>query len=402
MRKSMSVDKNGTPAPVGSFASNNPNDPGYISETGMGWFPGYAINIETGERLNMAFGEDSYLGDYNGNDMKWNPTSVSYASGAPRPVFGGKHYIYVFGHNGDQTFISTQGHGMASQLKDVPAYDEGRAIHKLLLTAAGLSGIVGDQYKREVYSDAMWVNIPLLAAGHSLFETDVRIRLRVSKSYQKYSTEDRVLPSENLVPGETYLVQTGPIVHNSKTYYTNYGNSSTPCDASIPAGFTVPVSFVADAATPYTYYTTGTCQSYPYVVKTINGGNPMYEFNTVSLAPHKNDEESAKSALDLINVVPNPYYAYSAYEKEAIEQVVKITNLPGRCTVSIYTLSGTLIRKMQKDDSDAKASLDWDLKNQARIPVASGLYIIHVDVPQVGEKVLKWFGVMRPQDLEAY
>ncbi|MBA3706731.1 MAG: hypothetical protein H0W84_12770, partial [Bacteroidetes bacterium] len=86
------------------------------------------------------------------------------------------------------------------------------------------------------------------------------------------------------------------------------------------------------------------------------------------------------------------------------------TNLPQKCTVSIYTLSGTLIRKFKVDQSGvatyssgiAITSLDWDMKNTAGIQVASGLYIIHVDVPEVGERILKWFGVMRPQDLDAY
>jgi hypothetical protein len=67
-------------------------------------------------------------------------------------------------------------------------------------------------------------------------------------------------------------------------------------------------------------------------------------------------------------------------------------------------LNGNLVRRFKKDDTgaEAKTSLDWDLKNESRIPVASGLYIIHVDVPEVGEKILKWFGVLRPIDIEAY
>ena len=28
---------------------------------GTGWFPGYAINVETGERLNIVYGENSWL-----------------------------------------------------------------------------------------------------------------------------------------------------------------------------------------------------------------------------------------------------------------------------------------------------------------------------------------------------
>jgi hypothetical protein len=99
-------------------------------------------------------------------------------------------------------------------------------------------------------------------------------------------------------------------------------------------------------------------------------------------------------------VVPNPYYAYSGYEKAGVENVVKITNLPPVCTITIYTLNGTFIRRFKKSDSGT--SLDWDLKNQALIPIASGMYIIHIDVPNVGERTLKWFGVMRPIDLDAY
>jgi hypothetical protein len=30
------------------------------------------------------------------------------------------------------------------------------------------------------------------------------------------------------------------------------------------------------------------------------------------------------------------------------------------------------------------------------------VYIIHVEVPGVGEKVVKWFGVMRPIDLDSF
>jgi hypothetical protein len=104
--------------------------------------------------------------------------------------------------------------------------------------------------------------------------------------------------------------------------------------------------------------------------------------------------------LDLINVVPNPYYAYSEYERNQLDNRVKFTNLPEKCTIRIYTVNGTMVRRITKDSP--QTYVDWDLKNQANIPVASGLYIVHVEVPGVGEKILKWFGVMRPADLDAY
>ena len=89
---------------------------------------------------------------------------------------------------------------------------------------------------------------------------------------------------------------------------------------------------------------------------------------------------------------------YSQYERSRLDNVVKITNLPERCKVKIFNMQGALIRQYDKDDPIT--SLDWDLTNSRAIPISGGVYIIHIEVPDVGEKVLKWFGVMRQQDFE--
>lgn len=131
-----------------------------------------------------------------------------------------------------------------------------------------------------------------------------------------------------------------------------------------------------------------------------NFWNPLYRFHTKNVATVKGDVATLSSVLDEINVVPNPYYAYSQYETGKLDNRVKVTNLPEQCTVSIYNLTGTLIRQYQK--ADPLTSLDWDLKNEVNVPIAGGVYIIHVDVPGVGEKILKWFGVLRPTDLDNF
>jgi hypothetical protein len=326
VRSGASVDKNGK----ANFPSTDNDD----FPTGMGWFPGYAINLETGERLNMAFGEDSFLKADHGDDMIWNPTSTVLAPVSSNsylePIFGGKHYIYVFGHNGEQKYLNTDQYA-PNKTRNIPRYDKGKLIYELLgLTAK--YGTPANRYKRDVFADAMWVNIPILADKQQLLATDVKIRLRVAKPYK-----------------------------------SAYAVDSLSIDLANPA---------------------------------VNNNFPMYEFSTSDIRTVKNNVETAKSALDLIRVVPNPYYAYSGYEKAGVENVVKITNLPPVCTITIYTLNGTFIRRFKKSDSGT--SLDWDLKNQALIPIASGMYIIHIDVPNVGERTLKWFGVMRPIDLDAY
>ncbi|MEM8907979.1 MAG: hypothetical protein AAGD05_09060, partial [Bacteroidota bacterium] len=57
LRSALSVGKNsganGLPAPDGEVDENG------MPLTGMGWFPGYAIDVETGQRLNIFFGENS-------------------------------------------------------------------------------------------------------------------------------------------------------------------------------------------------------------------------------------------------------------------------------------------------------------------------------------------------------
>lgn len=319
LRKSPSIDQDGNYATLGSGASGTVTDRNYIADNGMGWFPGYAINIETGERLNMAYGEDSWLVNDGGRDMKWNPDSIVFkqdGSGATgvsqffgiSSIMGGKHYIYVFGHN-------------AAAFSVVPPYDGGDTLYHVLKR-----NVVAQV--AHMWSDAMWVNIPLLVTGHNLLETDVTIHLRVAKPYA-----------------------------------VNWGAKwSSPSPD--------------------------------------NGNFPMYSFGTNGLEVETNVDSTAKDALRLINIVPNPYYAYSSYESDKIDTRVRITNLPPVCTISIFTLNGTLVNVINKEGP--LTYIDWNLENSFNVPIASGMYIINVNVPNVGSKTLKWFGVMRPLDLNSY
>ena len=63
-------------------------------------------------------------------------------------------------------------------------------------------------------------------------------------------------------------------------------------------------------------------------------------------------------------------------------------------------INGSLINQIKKDNDAPE--IEWDLNNMYGIPISSGLYIIHVDAPGIGEKVIKWFGTMRPIDLNTF
>lgn len=305
LRKSPSVDKNGNPDGSGS--------------TGMGWFPGYAVDLESGARLYLAFGENSFLVSENGADMLWNPTDQMADNGGT-PLFGGMHPLYVFSYNSKSINNYIPGYDHPAYIPSQADDNSGNQLYQDFQAILGGSS----NQKRFTYGSISWVAYPMAASGYDLdpanLPTDVSIKLRVNKEYKNYSA-------------------------------------------------------------------TG-----------LNGGKPMYSWNMSNIATEKGSQDRLADALDMINVVPSPYYAYSDYERSRLDTRVKITNLPERCTVKIYTVNGKLVRTFKKDDP--VTSLDWDLNNFKGIGVASGVYLIHVEVPGVGEKIVKFFGGMRQVDLQ--
>lgn len=126
----------------------------------------------------------------------------------------------------------------------------------------------------------------------------------------------------------------------------------------------------------------------------------VFRVSTQGLEPVAATEEDKEKALDLIGIVPNPYKGRSAYETGNLDRRVRFTNLPEQVTLRVYTVSGTLIRTLRKDGPGQ--SLDWNLTTDNNLPVASGMYFIHVDVPGVGERVLKFGVINREIDINIF
>ncbi|MEO0732680.1 MAG: hypothetical protein AAFZ52_07590, partial [Bacteroidota bacterium] len=296
---------------------------------GMGWFPGYAVDVETGERLQVFWGENSLYDGREvgpndvrltdaGADMIWNPTSTII-----NPVSGQGLTLLDFEGGAQQFFYVT------NRPYDAGVYHHGRFSRNLTRKRDGVGSIT-------------WAGFPLrlpgtelLSYADGLIPNDVTIKLRVSSAYD---------------------------------------------------------------------YAAGTEDS---------NGYPTYRFSIDGKAANQNlDDVAITTALDMINVVPNPYYAFSTYEDSQFETNVKITNLPARATVTIYSLDGKFIRKYERDEvptmlrgqgrpvgtRQISPALEWDLRNFRGIPVASGVYLIHVAAPGLGERTLKFFGVQRQFD----
>ena len=324
LRQSPSVDTNGV--------SLNDNT------VGFSYFPGYAVDVETGKRLNIFFGENSvysgdnaqYLDDNNpiGGDMIFNPSPQIFgnnlANQDPRIVVaGGHHYIYVTRQQYDGcTTISTKlrkGQSTIQKLK-------------------GIAGITWTAFPVGVTSNE------LSSISKGLIPNDLVVKLRVDNPYgqsRKFNIE-RERDCETFADNPSYI----------------------------------------------------------------------FEFKGVKSESLVKQEEY-EGALANVNVVPNPYYAYSAYETSQFTNVIKITNLPSRAIVTIYTIDGQFVQQFNRDERGAILSgnnrptstsqpypdLIWDMKNSKGIPVASGVYLIHINAPELNEeRTLKWFGVGRQFD----
>jgi hypothetical protein len=336
-RKSPSVDKEGLTDGSGE---------------GMGWFPGYAMNLETGERLNIMFAEDSWLKTANGDDMLWNPTSndktelppqYSYNEQLDEHVFGGgkyllggKHFVYVFSSRYDSCRVYEE---VFTEIQQQPSI-----IQSLIL--------MGD-----VFKETMWVGFPKLKEHQRLLSNEARVKLAVKKPYR--SAEDPQV-STMLLPTREWLDSLKNNIEIVSLIDTLYNGE--------------------------------------WIVKAnvIEHHAPEYAFDLSPYAPSTAVLDTAVSAIDLVNVVPNPYHASSAYEGYDGSDRVRFINLPTYCTLEVFTVGGERVRTFNKSD-DVPAFLSWDLKNEYGNLISTGVYIIKVTAYDqsanvIGEKVLKWCG----------
>ncbi len=330
VRQSASVDKFGNEDNTGT--------------TGYGWFPGYAVDVETGQRLNIFFGENSVFrgitadsleteGDI-GSDMIWNPSSQLLATNMSRTSFnpaamviGGQHFVYV---------TNTE-------------YDSCQVYHERFETISNTKlSTIGP-----AVGSITWCTMPMLTADaemlsyeDGLIPNDITIKVRVSSPFGK----------ENIIDP------------NEKNTITK-------------------------------------CVTYDEL--------PSYEFEFGDVASRQLESSEYATALDNVRIVPNPYYAYSAYESDPFVQRIKVTNLPERAIITIFTIDGKFIRRFDREErpemiggsnppnnfGQINPSVEWDLKNDKGIPVASGVYLFHIEAPELNEEiVLKWFGVNRQFD----
>jgi hypothetical protein len=123
------------------------------------------------------------------------------------------------------------------------------------------------------------------------------------------------------------------------------------------------------------------------------------QYTYASTAPTVGDVALAKADVEKINVWPNPYFGFNAQELNKYQRFVTFNHLPQRATIRVFSLSGVPVATVEKNDQTQFAT--WNLLNFSNIPAASGMYIIYIDMPDLGKtKILKLGIIMEAQYLD--
>ena len=106
--------------------------------------------------------------------------------------------------------------------------------------------------------------------------------------------------------------------------------------------------------------------------------------------------EHAKNNMENIYTVPDPYIAASSLEPKLVnmdvgrgERRIDFVNLPSECKISIFTVSGRLVREIDHASTIENGRESWDLRTSDGLEVAHGIYIYYVNAPGVGSKTGK-------------
>ncbi len=138
----------------------------------------------------------------------------------------------------------------------------------------------------------------------------------------------------------------------------------------------------------------GAGDEYRAVVRTPFTTEDVFEFSTEGsyIDP---SQATAQFEEEEPYVVPNPYVAASSFEPERFatagrgERRMEFRAIPAGATIRIYTVGGQLVQTLQHDGMTT-GMVPWDLRTKDSLEIAPGLYIFHVDAPDVGESVGKF------------
>lgn len=155
----------------------------------------------------------------------------------------------------------------------------------------------------------------------------------------------------------------------------------------------------------FEYFYTITAFSKPDTVANFPSQESSLGANAVRVVPGT----EPPATVGRVAVVPNPYRGDAGYESfnppwekppssrsRWLEQDrrIQFINLPGRCTIRIYTLAGDPVQTLHHE-SETQGYEDWNLTSSVGQAIASGIYLFTVEDLNNGEVQTGTFVVIK-------
>ncbi len=117
----------------------------------------------------------------------------------------------------------------------------------------------------------------------------------------------------------------------------------------------------------------------------VSTNKPFQIGNTVTFGTVSPKAMRSNVNLNEIRVVPNPYYIRAAWDANKYNNHIMFSNLPSKCTIRIFTVSGILIKEIEHDAASSDPNVlgsgahIWNLRNKEELKISSGLYLYQVE-----------------------
>lgn len=249
-----------------------------------------------------------------------------------------------------------------------------------------------DVYKNgsEVQTKNQWV----MTARDSMFQFMYRARdvWEASESMTKYPLIEPPRPPRRFeVTGQPEFIDLqwesmagSPDPESWEVYRTRDFSDNLPYEliTSLPGSARSYIDDNVIRGVDYYYYLQGVGPSNPIDARGISGtpgGLPLKSgrYYTQTYEPTRLLRPTGASVSDFM-IVPNPIQ-----DTRPGPNQVDFLDIPGECTITIYTEVGELARRIHHTNGGGFTS--WDLLSTSRQPIAAGIYLVHIKDEQTGE-----------------
>ncbi len=273
----------------------------------------------------------------------------------------------------------------------------GQSVH--IVVAEGIDGLsrvaatrIGIEYKKGLIS-AKQKNDSVFTGQDSLFQTFRRAIENYNSGYNiteppKPPKTFNVTSGGDRITCSWDLFESDPNIDHFELWRaTGQYDSTYHLVATIPA-----------SGTSYSYDDTSPIRGisyYYYVIAVGKDGLESNRYYTQTYDP-ATLKRPAGTSMDQIRVVPNPYNISAAKQLGFGDQQANrlaFFNIPGQCTIRIYTEIGELIKTIYHTDGSGDAY--WDSVTSSNQIVVSGIYIAVIDNNITGKRKIVKFVIIR-------